>query len=65
MRFSNEAYDKLFPKEVKAPVTIETPVETFTPTKTIIEEGKSVTDVNVDMDEIAAPDAEGVEDGNN
>lgn len=64
MRFNNEAYDKLFPKEVKAPVTIETPVETFTPTKTIIEEN-SVTDVNVDVEEIAAPDAGGVEDGNN
>ena len=64
MRFSNEAYDKLFPKEVKDPVTIETPVETFTPTKTKIEEN-SVTDVNVDMDVIDSPDAEGVENGNN
>lgn len=64
MRFSNEAYDKLFPKEVKAPVTIETPVETFNPTKKIIEEN-SVTDVNVDMDVLEGPDAEGVENGNN
>lgn len=44
-RFNADAYDKLFPREVETE-NIETVVETFTPTKDILE-GKEVDDVNI------------------
>lgn len=53
MRFSGDAYDKLFPRETQKQETVETAVETFKPTELESNEGDdkvidSNTDNNVD-----------------
>ena len=37
-RFNGDVYSKLFPRETVKVETVETSVETFTPTKDIVEE---------------------------
>lgn len=49
MRFSGDAYDKLFPRETHKQETIETAVETFKPTEQESNEGDDkVIDSNID-----------------
>lgn len=45
MRFSGDAYDKLFPRETQKQETVETAVETFKPTE---QEGNEVDDEVID-----------------
>lgn len=57
MRFSGDAYDKLFPRETQKQETVETAVETFKPTELESNEGDdkvidSNTDNNVDVDNV-------------
>ena len=57
MRFSGDAYDKLFPRETQKPETVETAVETFKPTEQESNEGDdkvidSDTDNNTDADNV-------------
>ena len=49
MRFSGDAYDKLFPRETQKQETVETAVETFKPTEQESNEGDDeVIDSNTD-----------------
>ena len=49
MRFSGDAYDKLFPRETQKQETVETAVETFKPTEQESNEGDDeVIDSNID-----------------
>ncbi len=50
MRFNSEAYDKLFPREADPAPAVETPVETFRPSK------NKVPDTPVPGDPDPAPD---------
>ena len=57
MRFSGDAYDKLFPRETQKKETVETAVETFKPTEQESNEGDdkvidSNTDNNTDADNV-------------
>lgn len=57
MRFSGDAYDKLFPHETQKHETVETAVETFKPTEQESNEGDdkvidSNTDNNTDADNV-------------
>ena len=57
MRFSGDAYDKLFPRETQKQETVETAVETFKPTEQESNEGDdavidSETDNNTDVDNV-------------
>ena len=57
MRFSGDAYDKLFPRETQEQETVETAVETFKPTEQESNEGDdavidSETDSNTDVDNV-------------
>lgn len=57
MRFSGDAYDKLFPRETQKQDTVETAVETFKPTEQESNEGDdevidSSTDNNIDVDSV-------------
>lgn len=57
MRFSGDAYDKLFPRETRKQETVETAVETFKPTEQESNEGDDVvidseTDNNTDVDNV-------------
>lgn len=49
MRFSGDAYDKVFPRETQKQETVETAVETFKPTEQESNEGDDKTiDSNTD-----------------
>lgn len=57
MRFSGDAYDKLFPRETQKQETVETAVETFKPTEQESNEGDdevidSETDNNTGVDNV-------------
>ena len=57
MRFSGDAYDKLFPRETQKQETVETAVETFKPTEQESNEGDdgvidNETDNNTDVDNV-------------
>lgn len=57
MRFSGNAYDKLFPRETQKQETVETAVETFKPTEQESNEGDdevidSSIDNNNDVDSV-------------
>lgn len=57
MRFSGDAYDKLFPRETQKQETVETAVETFKPTEQESNEGDdkvidSNTNNNTDADNV-------------
>lgn len=57
MRFSGDAYDKLFPRESQKQETVETAVETFKPTEQESNGGDdavidSETDNNTDVDNV-------------
>ena len=57
MRFSGDAYDKLFPRETQKQETVETAVETFKPTEQESNEGDdevidSETDNNTGVDSV-------------
>ena len=49
-RFNGDVYSKLFPRETVKPEIVETSVETFTPTKDIVED--KVDDVDGKIDEV-------------
>ena len=57
-RFNGDVYSKLFPRETVKTEIVETSVETFTPTKDIVEE--KVVDDDVKTDEV---DGEEIVDG--
>lgn len=57
MRFSGDAYDKLFPRETQKQDTVETAVETFKPTEQESNKGDdevidSNIDNNIDVDSV-------------